>query len=144
MKTTVLLAIIAIVIAAAALYFSMSETDTPETASQGDPAPVTVEPRDPPASSEEYHAAQDAFLVENLKQDGWAETPEGLQYMVEKEATDDAPKPARGSRVTVHYEGTLTDGSVFDSSYLRGEPATFPLGGGHRGLATWSAHDALG
>lgn len=80
-----------------------------------------------------WRAAQDSFLNENIKQEGWEQTEEGLQYHVEKESSDDAPKPAPGSRVTVHYEGRLINGDVFDSSYDRGQPATFPLSGVIRG-----------
>ena len=52
-------------------------------------------------------------------------TASGLQYEVLKEGT--GPKPSATDSVTVHYKGTLTDGTVFDSSYDRGQPATFPL-----------------
>ena len=54
-------------------------------------------------------------------------TPSGLKYMVEKEGTGEKPGP--DSSVTVHYTGKLLDGTVFDSSVQRGEPATFPLQG---------------
>ena len=52
-------------------------------------------------------------------------TVSGLQYEVLTEGT--GPKPSATDNVTVHYKGTLTDGTVFDSSYDRGQPATFPL-----------------
>jgi FKBP-type peptidyl-prolyl cis-trans isomerase len=52
-------------------------------------------------------------------------TPSGLKYEVLTEAT--GPKPSASDNVTVHYQGSLLDGKVFDSSYSRGEPATFPL-----------------
>jgi FKBP-type peptidyl-prolyl cis-trans isomerase FkpA len=52
-------------------------------------------------------------------------TASGLQYEVLTEGT--GPKPSATDTVTVHYKGTLTDGKVFDSSYDRGQPATFPL-----------------
>ena len=67
------------------------------------------------------------FLTENAKKPGWKTTASGLQYHVDK-AVAGAPKPAPGSVVTVHYEGKLTDGKIFDSSIERKEPATFPLG----------------
>ncbi len=54
-------------------------------------------------------------------------TDSGLQYEVLEEG--DGPKPTAEDKVTVHYKGTLIDGTVFDSSYDRGNPATFPLGG---------------
>jgi len=67
------------------------------------------------------------FLEENGKKAGIITTESGLQYEVMKEGT--GPQPADTSMVTVHYHGTLIDGSVFDSSVDRGEPATFPLNG---------------
>lgn len=54
-------------------------------------------------------------------------TPSGLKYMVEKEGTGEKPGPE--ASVTVHYTGKLLDGTIFDSSVQRGEPATFPLQG---------------
>jgi len=73
--------------------------------------------------------AQTAFLTENVKKPGWKATDSGLQYMVEKAGDPGAPHPAPGSEVTVNYEGRLIDGTIFDSSYARNEPATFPLSG---------------
>jgi FKBP-type peptidyl-prolyl cis-trans isomerase FklB len=68
-----------------------------------------------------------AFLKENGARDGVVTLPSGLQYEI---LTDtDGPKPAATDRVTTHYRGTLIDGTVFDSSYDRGQPATFPLNG---------------
>ncbi len=52
-------------------------------------------------------------------------TASGLKYEILKDA--EGPKPSATDQVTVHYKGTLTDGTVFDSSYDRGQPATFPL-----------------
>ena len=72
-------------------------------------------------------AAGKAFLEENAKKDGVTVTQSGLQYMVLNEGTGRSPKAT--DRVRCHYEGTLIDGSVFDSSYRRGEPADFPLDG---------------
>ncbi|MCI5626012.1 MAG: FKBP-type peptidyl-prolyl cis-trans isomerase [Porphyromonadaceae bacterium] len=65
------------------------------------------------------------FLEENAKKEGVKVTATGLQYMVEKEGT--GASPAATDEVTVHYTGRLLDGTVFDSSVSRGEPATFPL-----------------
>lgn len=65
------------------------------------------------------------FLAENKKKAEVKETPSGLQYIVEKEGT--GAQPTAQSEVTVHYTGKLLDGTVFDSSVNRGEPATFPL-----------------
>lgn len=65
------------------------------------------------------------FLVENAKNPAVQKTPSGLQYIVLRNA--DGPKPVETDRVKVHYEGTLVDGTKFDSSYDRGEPIEFTL-----------------
>lgn len=65
------------------------------------------------------------FLDKNAKVSGVKTTPSGLQYQVIKEGN--GPKPSDSSTVTVHYHGTLLDGTVFDSSVDRGTPAEFPL-----------------
>ena len=65
------------------------------------------------------------FLEENAKNDSVVQTKSGLQYMVLKEGTGAKPGPT--DKVTVHYTGKLIDGTVFDSSVERGEPATFGL-----------------
>lgn len=67
--------------------------------------------------------AGENFLVENAKRPEVKTTATGLQYEIVKEG--DGPTPNRGDRVTVHYTGKLIDGTVFDSSVERGEPATF-------------------
>lgn len=66
-----------------------------------------------------------AFLEENGMREEVTTTSSGLQYEVVVEG--EGPKPAATSSVRVHYEGTLIDGTVFDSSYERGEPISFPL-----------------
>ncbi len=65
------------------------------------------------------------FLEENKTKEGVVALPSGLQYKVLKEGN--GPKPKETDNVTVHYKGTLLDGTKFDSSYDRGEPVTFPL-----------------
>ncbi len=65
------------------------------------------------------------FLAENASKEGVKTTASGLQYTVITEGT--GPNPAVTDKVTCHYHGTLIDGEVFDSSYDRGEPATFEL-----------------
>ena len=65
------------------------------------------------------------FLEENAKNDSVVQTTSGLQYMVLQEGTGAKPGPT--DEVTVHYTGRLLDGTVFDSSVNRGEPATFTL-----------------
>src|SRR5437660_12709336 len=67
------------------------------------------------------------FLEENKNKPGVKTTASGLQYKVEKEGTGAQPKATE--MVTVNYRGTLIDGTEFDSSYKRGQPATFPLNG---------------
>lgn len=65
------------------------------------------------------------FLKENGAKEGVKTTASGLQYVVEKEG--EGAQPGAEDEVTVHYTGKLLDGTVFDSSVNRGEPATFPL-----------------
>jgi len=67
------------------------------------------------------------FLVENARRDNITQLPSGLQYEVL--TTGEGPRPALEDNVRTHYHGTLINGSVFDSSYQRGEPAEFPISG---------------
>lgn len=76
-------------------------------------------------AEEKARAEGKAFLEENRKNENVKETPSGLQYIVEKEGT--GAQPTAQDEVTVHYIGKLLNGTVFDSSVQRGEPATFPL-----------------
>lgn len=76
-------------------------------------------------------AAGEKFLAENKAKEGVQVTPSGLQYKVITLGTGAKPGPT--DRVTVHYVGTLIDGTEFDSSVRRGQPATFPLNGVIRG-----------
>jgi len=69
----------------------------------------------------------DEYLAKNKKKDGVKTLPSGLQYKVITEGKGKTPKAS--DTVTVNYAGTLIDGSEFDSSYKRGQPATFPVGG---------------
>lgn len=68
----------------------------------------------------------EAFLAENAAREGVTTTESGLQYEVL--TVGQGAKPAATDSVTVHYKGTLIDGTEFDSSYARGEPVSFPLG----------------
>ena len=68
-----------------------------------------------------------AFLAENAKKEGVVVTESGLQYKVLEPGEGDSPQAT--DVATVHYRGTLVDGTQFDSSYDRGQPATFPVGG---------------
>ena len=73
----------------------------------------------------EAKAAGEAFLAENAKREGVKVTESGLQYEVLEAPLGQKPKAT--DKVRVHYEGTLIDGTVFDSSYKRGESITFGL-----------------
>ena len=75
----------------------------------------------------ETKAEGEKFLQENKLREGVQETASGLQYEILVQGK--GPKPTAESTVKVHYEGTLIDGTVFDSSYQRGEPIEFPLNG---------------
>ncbi len=69
--------------------------------------------------------AGEKYLAENAKNEGVITLPSGLQYKVLKEGNGRKPKAT--DEVVCHYEGFLVDGTVFDSSFQRGEPASFPL-----------------
>src|SRR5215831_7405069 len=78
-------------------------------------------------AGEKNKAEGTKFLEENKKKPGVKTTASGLQYKADKEGTGAQPKAT--DMVTVNYRGTLIDGTEFDSSYKRGQPATFPLNG---------------
>ncbi len=80
------------------------------------------------AEAKEMSAAGAAFLEENAKRDGIVVLESGLQYEVIQDG-DGGDRPGRDSKVRTHYHGTFIDGKVFDSSYDRGQPADFPVGG---------------
>ncbi|MBU2917823.1 FKBP-type peptidyl-prolyl cis-trans isomerase [Psychrosphaera sp. F3M07] len=77
--------------------------------------------------AKEASAEGQKFLDENAKRDEVTVTESGLQYEVL--TTGEGEKPTAASTVRTHYHGTLIDGTVFDSSYDRGQPAEFPVGG---------------
>ncbi len=79
------------------------------------------------AAAGEQAAEGQAFLAENAKRPEVQVTESGLQYEILSEGTGE--KPSATSTVSTHYAGTLIDGSEFDSSYKRGEPAQFPVNG---------------
>lgn len=79
------------------------------------------------ASVYETKEEGEKYLADNAKKDGVISLPSGLQYSVIKEGTGKKPKAI--DKVKCHYEGFLIDGTVFDSSVQRGEPAVFPLNG---------------
>ena len=74
-----------------------------------------------------------AFLAANKQKSGVTVLPSGLQYSVLKVGT--GKRPSTSDRVVVHYRGTSIDGKEFDSSYSRGQPATFPV---NRVIAGWT------
>jgi FKBP-type peptidyl-prolyl cis-trans isomerase FklB len=77
--------------------------------------------------SAKNQAAGAAYLDENAKKEGVITTDSGLQY--KSLVAGNGAKPSKTDKVKVHYRGTLIDGTVFDSSYDRGEPITFPVTG---------------
>lgn len=77
--------------------------------------------------------AGESFLADNAKKEGIVVLPSGLQYQVLKEGN--GKKPSATDQVKCHYEGTLIDGTIFDSSYQRNEPATFGL---NQVIAGWT------
>jgi FKBP-type peptidyl-prolyl cis-trans isomerase FklB len=79
------------------------------------------------ASAETNAKKGEAFLAQNKTKPGVVALPSGLQYKIIKQGT--GPKPTPNDVVTCNYRGTLIDGTEFDSSYKRGEPATFPVKG---------------
>ncbi len=85
------------------------------------------------AQAKEMKAAGENFLVENSKKEGVTTLPSGLQYEVLAEGNGKKPKAT--DQVECHYEGKLIDGKIFDSSYQRGETATFGL---NQVIAGWT------
>jgi FKBP-type peptidyl-prolyl cis-trans isomerase FklB len=77
--------------------------------------------------AKQFSAAGQAYLEENAQKAGVTVTASGLQYEVLVEGSGE--KPTRNATVRTHYHGTLIDGTVFDSSVQRGQPAEFPVGG---------------
>ncbi|OGT28509.1 MAG: hypothetical protein A2624_00855 [Gammaproteobacteria bacterium RIFCSPHIGHO2_01_FULL_42_8] len=76
--------------------------------------------------SEKNQQAGQLFLTANAKKPGVITTPSGLEYQILNAGS--GVSPTANDTVTVNYEGSLIDGSVFDSSYQRGQPATFKVG----------------
>lgn len=83
----------------------------------------------PPDRSQDiaWMSQQQAYIGTLKAEDGWQAMPGGLKWR-RVAGAGTGPRPTVDDTVTVHYRGTFLDGSVFDSSYDRGEPATFPLG----------------
>jgi FKBP-type peptidyl-prolyl cis-trans isomerase len=74
-----------------------------------------------------WHNEQALYLAKLAPADGWTTAPGGLRYRRVKAGAAGAPHPGPTDTVTIHYAGRFIDGSEFDSSIARGEPATFPL-----------------
>jgi FKBP-type peptidyl-prolyl cis-trans isomerase len=85
-------------------------------------------------NSEKKMEEQKKFLEENAKRENVTTTASGLQYEILQEGNGAKPSGAT-SRVTVHYEGSLINGNVFDSSYKRNQPASFGL---HQVISGWT------
>ncbi|HNT30290.1 MAG TPA: FKBP-type peptidyl-prolyl cis-trans isomerase [bacterium] len=96
-----------------------------------DPQANTTMPQLESSNTKEQTMDGATFLAENAKKEGVVVLDSGLQYKVLTAGT--GPKPGATATVTTHYEGTLINGTVFDSSYRRGEPISFPVNGVIRG-----------
>lgn len=104
------------------------------TAPAAPPAPAG------PATQENWDAGQAAYLAWNGQRRGWTTTASGLQYRRVGKAHAQGAQPRATDTVKVHYRGVRIDGAEFDSSYKRGEPATFPL---NRVIRGWTEGVAL-
>ena len=92
---------------------------SPAFAQSGQPAP--------PQKDADWHNAQLLYLLNLKPSDGWQTTATGLRYRKVKSGPAGGAHPAATDTVTIHYAGKFIDGTEFDSSIARGEPATFPL-----------------
>jgi peptidylprolyl isomerase/FKBP-type peptidyl-prolyl cis-trans isomerase FklB len=106
------------IIAAASLALAACQPKTGAQA-QGGEGPVAGD----------QSKASAAFLAKNAKEPGIVTLPDGLQYKIVSSGPTTGNKPHLGDEVKVNYEGKLIDGTVFDSSYERGQPASMPLKG---------------
>ncbi len=93
-----------------------------------------------PSDATSWVPAQRAYLAWNLTNRGWNVTPSGLQYRRVGRAYPKAAMPLTTDTVRVHYRGTLINGTEFDSSWSRNEPASFPL---NRVIKGWTEGVAL-
>lgn len=111
----------------------MSEEDMGETLRMHEKKMNTIAQEKAKEQREETRQTAAKYLEENAKKTGVTVTESGLQYEVIEQG--EGAKPALSDTVTVHYTGMLVDGTVFDSSRERGEPATFPLANVIKGWA---------
>lgn len=91
------------------------------------PAPPPILLAAAPTDAAAWTEAQRGYLAWNSTQRGWTIAPSGLQYRRVGRARPNGQQPVATDTVRVHYRGTLINGTEFDSSYSRGEPASFPL-----------------
>lgn len=88
---------------------------------------LAQEPAPPPIERDaDYHNRQFLHLVSLASSEGWRQTASGLRYR-KVSGSADGPRPSPTDTVTIHYVGRFIDGTEFDSSVARGQPATFPL-----------------
>jgi peptidylprolyl isomerase/FKBP-type peptidyl-prolyl cis-trans isomerase FklB len=106
-----------LMIALAALTLAACQRQAPVQAQDGPQGPVAAD----------QSAASKAFLAQNAKQPGVVVLKDGLQYRIVHSGPPTGNKPHAQDEVKVNYEGKLVDGTVFDSSYDRGQPAAMPL-----------------
>ncbi len=106
---------------------SMSEEDIMKTIQEARKIGAEAAQKKAAALSEANTKIGAEYIAANAKKEGVVVTESGLQYKEITAGTGDMPKAS--DKVKVHYKGTLIDGTVFDSSYDRGEPATFPVTG---------------
>lgn len=127
MKRTYLLPVVALTLIGGAIMTSCgnSKKADADTTTVTDTAVAVEEPAAAPTDSMAAFFADPAKNTSVATDSTYATTASGLKYVVVKEGT--GKTPTAQDNVTVHYTGKLTDGTVFDSSVERGEPATFPL-----------------
>ena len=104
----------------------LTETETKEVMANFEKEMETRSAQDAEGAAEKNKKEGEAFLAENKKKEGVKTLPSGLQYKILRDGTGPSPKP--DDKVTTHYRGTLLDGTEFDSSYSRNEPASFGVG----------------
>ncbi|MDF1643960.1 MAG: FKBP-type peptidyl-prolyl cis-trans isomerase [Pseudomonadales bacterium] len=112
----------------------LSEEDMVDAFKQYKQKRMAIESAKNETSSAKNIAEGKAFLEAKAKEEGVTVLTSGVQYRVLSSGPEDAMSPTASNTVSVHYRGTLIDGTEFDSSYARGEPAQFPV---HRVIPGW-------
>lgn len=105
----------------------MTEDEARQTLADFQKEMVAKQQESMKVTGEKNRKEGEAFLSANKKKSGVKTLPSGLQYKIIQEGKGESPKAT--DTVTVNYRGTLIDGTEFDSSYKRGQPATFPVNG---------------